>query len=207
MPFEELATGRLAGATELTLDGIVESRGAARVAADLMPSLSRPSMPRRPESGSATPSDLPPIGVPRLFAVRPDFPASDRDEEGPAFSAPDGASVATLLPIKPSPPAAETDVAALGQSAMSNAAQYRLTLHAAEDMATALHDRLIAIGFTTVEVTVSSFAGPSTSVFFFHDEDASAAAQLALIFGGEAVSAVGIVPSPAVGALDIHVGG
>lgn len=206
-PSQWLATGRLAGAAELTLDGIVESRGAARIAAGLMPSLSRPSMPLRPERGGATPSDLPSLGAPRLSAIRPDFPASDRDEEPPAFSAPDGASVATPFPSKPSPPAAETDVAAFGQSTMSNAAQYRLTLHAAEDMAAALHDRLIAIGFTTVDVTVSSFAALSTSVFFFHDEDASAAAQLALMFGGKAVSAVGIVPSPAVGVLDIHVGG
>lgn len=193
---------------ELTLDGLVESRDPESVAARLALSRSLPSMPLRPQSGSAAPSALPAIGAPRLSAIGPDFSAADSGEEAPTPPAPEAETFAAPLPHRPSPPASDGDVATLGQSAVANAARYRLTLHAgAEDMAAALHNRLIAIGFTTIDVTISPLAGSSTSVFYFHGEDASAAAQLADLLGGEAVSAVGIVPSPAVGALDIHVGG
>ena len=205
----EWPINRPTGAAELTLDGIVGRESAEKIAANLTPTLSLPSMPLRPQSGSAAPSALPAVGAPLLAAIGPDFPAVDRAGEPAIPAATNGENTAAPRPSKPSAPAAEDDVAALRQSTLSkNPARYRLTLHAAaEDMAAALHDRLIGIGFTTIDVTVSSLAAQSTSVFFFHDEDASAAAQLAAMLGGEAISAVGLVPSPPVGALDIHVGG
>lgn len=206
--FQVFPTEWPASAAELTLEGFIESRDAVRVAAGLAPSLSLPSMPLRPDGDSTAPSALPAIGAPRFSALGPDLPAAGSAGEAPTLPATEAETFAAPPATRPSPPAADNEVATLGQSTVANAGRYRLTLHAAtQDMAAALHDRLIAVGFTTIDVTISPFAGSSTSVFYFHGEDASAAAQLAGLLGGEAVSAVGIVPSPAAGALAVHVGG